>query len=76
MRLRTVIRILNRPGGRALLGKLVTWKAHSTGGGGATIFFDDCWVHEFPDGSIAEWEPKDCSDAASMVTTDEVIENQ
>ncbi len=58
MSLRTVKRILNRPGGRALLGKLVTWKAHSTGGGGATIFFDDCWVHEFPDGSIAEWEPK------------------
>jgi FkbM family methyltransferase len=49
--------LLDRPGGRALLGHLVTARARVRGIP-ATIFYDDgCWIHRFGNDAFADWQP-------------------
>jgi len=49
--------LLDRPGGRALLGHLVTARARLHGNP-VTIFYDGgCWIHRFGNDAFADWEP-------------------
>jgi FkbM family methyltransferase len=48
--------LLDRPGGRTLLGQLVTTKAYLRGNG-AKIFYDGCWIHRFGTDFFADWRP-------------------
>lgn len=48
--------ILNRPGGRAILGHLLTAKARLSGNQ-MRVFYDGCWIHQSGQDSFAEWEP-------------------
>jgi FkbM family methyltransferase len=48
--------LLDRPGGRALLGQLLTARSHMLGNN-ARIFYDDAWIHRFGDGFVADWRP-------------------
>lgn len=49
-------RLLDRPGGRALLGQLVSARAQLHGNG-ARIFYDECWIHQYGTDFFADWRP-------------------
>jgi FkbM family methyltransferase len=49
--------LLDRPGGRTVLGHLVTARARAHGNP-VEIFYDGgCWIHRFGSEAIANWEP-------------------
>ena len=54
MRLTNVKQLLDRPGGRALLGYLVTARTNLHGNR-ARIFYDGCWIHRFGNDFFADW---------------------
>ena len=51
--------LLDRPGGRGLLGHLVGRRASGRWGIPIRIFHDDgCWIHRYGDDYLADWEPR------------------
>ena len=57
MNFRLAKSLLDRPGGRALLGHLVTARARIAGNP-VQIFYDGgCWIHRFGSDAFADWEP-------------------
>ncbi len=58
---RRIVRLLDRPGGRGILGKLATRSARRRTGIDAAIFYDAIWVHRvrnryFPDGPRFDYD--------------------
>ena len=49
-------KLLDRRGGRTLLGYLVTASANLRGNK-ARIFYDGCWIHQFDTDYFADWAP-------------------
>lgn len=48
--------LLDRPGGRTLLGRLLTARSHMLGNN-ARIFHDGAWIHRFRNDFVADWRP-------------------
>jgi FkbM family methyltransferase len=49
--------VLNRPGGRALLGRLVSLRASRRWHCPVDISYDGCWIHRFGEDAVADWKP-------------------
>ncbi len=50
--------LLDRPGGRTLLGYLIGRRATSRWGIPVKIFYDECWLHRYGDDFLADWQPR------------------
>ena len=48
--------VLDRPGGRTLLGHLVSAQARLRGAN-TQIFYDGCWIHRYDNGVLGDWTP-------------------